>query len=86
MAIVNHDLKFGNQVDRFKSQLSGAHLAIKNLIPVYEARGVIYIKRGALGFLVSKKSGRKRIDFVNQGRKKMKHRPDFQNTYGFARR
>lgn len=31
----------------------GAEKAIRNLIPVYEARGIIYIKRGAMGFLVS---------------------------------
>lgn len=39
-----------------KSQLLGAEKPIKNLIPVYEARGTIYIKRGVMGLLVSKKS------------------------------
>lgn len=37
------------------SLLTGARKAIKNLIAVYEARGVIYIKRGAMGFIVSAK-------------------------------
>lgn len=53
---IKFDLEQGNQVDKFKSDLKGAEIAIKNLLPVYEARGVIYIKRGALGFIVSKKS------------------------------
>lgn len=56
LPFIDLDLNFGNEIDKFRSQLEGAKLAIKNLIPVYEARGVIYIKRGALGFLVSKKS------------------------------
>lgn len=54
--ISNHDLINGNKVDGFIPQLVGAKFAIRNLLPVYEARGVIYIKRGALGFLVSAKS------------------------------
>jgi phage portal protein BeeE len=39
-----------------KSPLHSAQKAIANLIAVYEARNVIYTKRGALGVLVSKKS------------------------------
>lgn len=38
-----------------KSPLLSADKAIQNLIAVYEARNVIYTKRGALGFIVSKK-------------------------------
>jgi len=34
--------------------IAGAEKPIRNLIPVYEARGVIYIKRGELGFIVNK--------------------------------
>lgn len=56
LPFMNHSLKDGNEPDKFRSPLCGAKLAIKNLLPVYEARGVIYIKRGAMGFLVSKKS------------------------------
>ena len=56
IALLHSDLKRGNVPDSFVSPLMGAKLAIRNLLPVYEARGVIYIKRGALGFLVSKKS------------------------------
>lgn len=39
-----------------KSPLASAKKAIANLIAVYEARNVIYTKRGALGFIVSRKS------------------------------
>lgn len=38
------------------SPLCSAKKAIANLIAVYEARNVIYTKRGALGFIVSRKS------------------------------
>jgi hypothetical protein len=38
-----------------KSPLLAAEKAIKNLIAVYEARGVIYLRRGSLGMWVSRK-------------------------------
>lgn len=81
LSVVNHDLKYGNTADRFKSPLCGAHLAIKNLIPVYEARGVIYIKRGALGFLVSKKSDESGLISLTKTEKE-EAQANFQNTYG----
>jgi len=56
LPFLNVDLMSTNDPTAFRSQLCGAELAIKNLLPVYEARGVIYVKRGALGFLVSAKS------------------------------
>lgn len=40
-----------------ESRLASAHKAISNLIAVYEARNVIYVKRGAIGFIVAKKDG-----------------------------
>lgn len=40
---------------RGKSPLLAADIAVCNLIAVYEARNVIYTKRGALGAIVSKK-------------------------------
>lgn len=43
------------------SRLKAAHRAISNLIAVYEARNVIYVKRGALGFIVAKKDGGKEL-------------------------
>lgn len=40
-----------------KSRLEAAHKAISNLIAVYEARNVIFVKRGAIGYIVAKKDG-----------------------------
>lgn len=40
-----------------ESRLKSAHKAISNIVAVYEARNVIYLKRGALGFIVAKKDG-----------------------------
>ena len=81
LPIINYDLKSGNKIDGFKSQLCGAHLAIKNLLPVYEARGVIYIKRGALGFLVSRKSDDSGLISLTK-KEKEEAQNEFQNTYG----
>lgn len=81
MPMINYDLEFGNTIDKFKSPLCGAHLAIKNLIPVYEARGVIYIKRGALGFIVSKKSDESGLVSLTPKEKEEAQR-EFQSTYG----
>lgn len=63
------------------SYLLGADKAIKNLIPVYEARGVIYIKRGALGFIVSKKSDDSGNIALTKAEKEEAQR-EFNNTYG----
>lgn len=38
-----------------KSRLSSQQKAISNLIAVYQARNLIYVKQGGLGFIVSKK-------------------------------
>lgn len=81
LPIINYDLKCGNQIDGYKSQLCGAHMAIKNLLPVYEARGVIYIKRGALGFLVSRKSDDSGLVSLTK-KEKEEAQNEFQNTYG----
>lgn len=83
LPLMNLDLQAGNQIDKFKSQLHGAHLAIKNLIPVYEARGVIYIKRGALGFLVSRKSDDSGLVSLTKGEKE-EAQQNFQQTYGLS--
>lgn len=79
--VTNHDLLTGNKVDGYVSQLIGAKLAIKNLLPVYEARGVIYIKRGALGFIVSKKSDESGLISLTP-KEKDETQNEFQNTYG----
>lgn len=56
MPMVNFSLRQNYDFNKNNSPLLGAEKAIKNLIPVYEARGTIYIKRGALGFIVSRKT------------------------------
>lgn len=78
---LNLDLSSNNDPTNFRSQLCGAELAIKNLLPVYEARGVIYVKRGALGFLVSAKSDESgRVGLTPK--EKQDAQEQFQNTYG----
>lgn len=56
MPVINYSLRYNYDLNRNNSPLLGADKAIKNLIPVYAARGVIYIKRGAMGFIVSRKT------------------------------
>lgn len=56
LPICHLSLNNGYNLNEVKPLLLGAEKAIRNLIPVYEARGVIYIKRGAMGFIVSRKS------------------------------
>lgn len=79
--ISNYDLISGNKIDGYTSQLIGAKLAIRNLLPVYEARGVIYIKRGALGFIVSKKSDESGLVSLTP-KEKDQAQNEFQGTYG----
>lgn len=81
---IKFDLQQGNQIDKFKSDLKGAEIAIKNLLPVYEARGVIYIKRGALGFLVSKKSDASGMVSLTS-KEKEEAQLTYQQTYGLHR-
>lgn len=56
MPLVSMSLKSGYDFNKNNSPLLGADKAIKNLIPVYETRGTIFIKRGAMGFIVSRKT------------------------------
>lgn len=84
MPFIKFDLQQGNQVDKFKSDLKGAEIAIKNLLPVYEARGVIYVKRGALGFLVSKKSDASGLVSLTP-KEKSEAQAEYQGTYGLVR-
>lgn len=84
LPFIDFDLHCGNEIDKFRSRLEGAKLAIKNLIPVYEARGVIYVKRGALGFLVSKKSDVSGLVSLTPNEKK-EAQEAYQGTYGLNR-
>ena len=45
----------GTMFLKSKSRLSSMNKPISNLIAVYEARNVIYVKRGAIGFIVGQK-------------------------------
>lgn len=81
LATVNLNLRTGHDLNDCMSILLGAEKPIKNLIPVYEARGVIYIKRGALGFVVSKKGDASGGTALTPKEKK-ELRQDFQGTFG----
>ncbi len=63
--------------------VSKAHKALVNLMAVYEARGIIYLKQGALGFLVSKKSDDGGTVALSPGEKK-EVQQDIQDTYGIT--
>lgn len=49
------NLRMGNSYLMGRSRLTSQKYPIANLAAVYEARNVIYVKRGALGMLISKK-------------------------------
>jgi len=51
--LFNTHLEGKFDLNNCQSYLKGADMAIKNLVPVYEARGAIYIKRGQMGMWVS---------------------------------
>lgn len=55
LPVLHLDLNHSTNVNRTMAMIQGASKAVKNLIPVYEARGTIYVKRGAMGFIVSRK-------------------------------
>jgi hypothetical protein len=81
---VNYSLRHPYNMNCSSSYLSGAEKAIKNLIPVYEARGVIYIKRGALGFIVSRKGDDSGTVALSKTETDQLHK-DYQETYGINR-
>ncbi len=81
LPICHLSLDSGYDLNDCKPLLLGAEKAIRNLIPVYEARGVIYIKRGALGFLVGNKSDASgQIPLTKTEKEEVLN--DFQGTYG----
>lgn len=81
--MLNLDLVRGIDVNRTRSYLIGAEKAIRNLLPVYEARGIIYIKRGAMGFLVSAKKDADGTKALTVGEKK-DIRKEVNGTYGLT--
>lgn len=66
-----------------KSRLESVMKAVSNLVAVYEARNVIYVKRGGIGFLVSLKR-----DETGSTAMKPKEKKEIQdylnNTYGIG--
>lgn len=82
LPILRLTLKSGySDLNCTNSLVKGADKALKNLIPVYEARGVIYMKRGALGFVVSRKSDESgMLSLTPKERKELDK--DFTGTYG----
>jgi hypothetical protein len=78
-------LGLGNNYDLNcrKPLILGAEKPIRNLIPVYEARGVIYIKRGAMGFVVSRKSDESGFQSLTPNERKQLDK-DFTDSYGIT--
>ncbi len=67
-----------------KSPLHSAQKAIANLIAVYEARGSIYLNRGALGVLVSKATDAGGAVPITPEQKE-NVRKDYNNDYGITK-
>lgn len=64
-----------------RSRLISQLKPISNLIPVYEARNVIYVKRGALGMIVSKKKDETGSVALSPAEKK-EIIEEYEKTYG----
>lgn len=71
----------GSYFIKGQSTLNSVKMAIDNLIPVYKARNVIYVKRGALGFIVSAMQDPTGSVAMNPEEKK-ELRAEFDTTYG----
>lgn len=80
---VNIDPSENNTFSCYRSWLRGATAAIRNLIPVYIARNQIYVKRGALGVLVSKKTDASGSVALTPKEKEDLQR-EFQRNYGIT--
>jgi hypothetical protein len=84
LAVHNVNLSWSQKHIQGSSPLQSAAKAIDNLVDVYEARGVIYRKRGALGAIVSRKSDASgQMPLTKE--EKQSVQSDFQNTYGLEK-
>lgn len=81
--MVSFSLRQNYDYNKNNSPLLGADKAIKNLIPVYEARGTIFIKRGAMGFIVSRKTDDSGSVALTPGETDQLHK-DYHSTYGIT--
>jgi HK97 family phage portal protein len=77
------NLNWADRKIKGRSPLLSADKAIANLIAVYEARNVIYTKRGALGAIVSRKSDESGLIPLPKGAKDAL-RADINSTYGLT--
>lgn len=84
LPICNLSLSKSHDINTARSILRGADKPIRNLIPVYEARGTIYVKRGALGFMVSRKSDDSGLQPLTKLEKERALK-DMESTYGLSR-
>lgn len=69
---------------RGKSPLAACEYPMSNIMAVYEARNVIYVKRGALGFMVSKVSDGSGLVALTPAEKK-EAIEDYNKTYGVTK-
>lgn len=75
------ELTNGYNYMKSPSRLLSVKKAIANLIAVYEARNVIYVKRGALGFIVAQKADQTGTIALEPGEKR-ELRKEVDNNYG----
>lgn len=73
----------GNGYLKAESRLLSVKKPIANLIAVYEARNVIYLKRGALGFIVAQKEDPTGTVAL-EPKEKEELRKEFNSKYGFG--
>lgn len=83
MPIFNLNLKKAFDFNNCIPGLMGAEKPIRNLIPVYEARGTIFIKRGVMGFIVSRKSDDSGMQTLTK-KERLQLDKDFNRTYGLT--
>lgn len=67
-----------------ESRLSSLKMPMGNLLAVYEARNVIYVKRGALGFIVAKRDGGELGTQAMKPSEKEELVKDLNGRYGFG--
>jgi HK97 family phage portal protein len=78
-----HDLKlaFDGHTVEAESRLNALKYPISNIIAAYEARNAIFVKRGALGMIVSRKTDEAGSVPLRESEKK-NLRESYQKTYG----
>lgn len=85
LPLLNLSLKDGVNLNNVVAPIKGAEKPIANLIPVYQARGVIYVKRGMMGLLVSKKSDDSGMVSLTKG-EKQEIQDEYDQMYGLEYR